>query len=439
MSPSEDETEPLSTVETLVDRLDTESETETVAAELARTYVGNTECFGEEGLLSDEQIETLLPYMDAPDPRVRGHITAVVRQSLMLKLFYAESPVGSTWPANYVLDRADDEDWRVRQTALLPTFGDELAGVAVDGDDDGELGSRLASVLVERLDDPVATVRKRAGEILVGRGRRHDGYDSDTFAHAAELFLHHPSPDEAIPTLIVALSDSVDDVPSTRGRSPRHTVGSVLVALREHRPDLLEPYTEQLREMLGTDDEEVRIDVVEALGSVSPRTVESLCPVVDAAGLLLDAEREDRKIRAAETLDRVATDVPEWSSADQFPWDGSRFTDACIDGLQESYIDNCERAAELLGRWLGRLDEQDADRALSAIRSRATERPEHIISTLGGVLDHVQRRGATSRETEIIELLAEEAPDRASEEIERRGGATTFPDEITEAVRSADS
>ena len=172
-----------------------------------------------------------------------------------------------------LLQLAHDDDWRIRQTVLTPDFTDQLSITVARRNEDPDTRPResassptslhrtYAETLISRLDDPVAGVRRRVGEALIGMGSVMGPFD-----HDAELVLGHPDSAIAARKLIDVLSDPIDNIGGTgRGRSPRQAAGTVLTALSIHQSKWVRPHIGRLVETLNDEDPAVQLVALETL------------------------------------------------------------------------------------------------------------------------------------------------------------------------------
>lgn len=279
-------------VEELLTRLETSeeaSERRTAATELSKLVVDGQLWRGEEP--DETAIARVESHLDDEDPLIRGHVAGVLKWALLMgERTGLYGPIidypNHESAVNRLLDLASDEEWSIRQTVLEPRFIDELVRIIVAGSSSTEteeqpyedLHQRLAEILIERLDDSVAVVAKRAGTGLL----RDETWKDNTFDHAAGLVLAHPDPSTAVTALIESLCPSVSDTTTSdkKGHSPIHAAGSVLSALATHCPEWLLPHVDALVAALNSSDPAIRTDLIETVTPLledAPRAAGSVC------------------------------------------------------------------------------------------------------------------------------------------------------------------
>ncbi|RXK48555.1 HEAT repeat domain-containing protein [Halorientalis pallida] len=317
------------TLEELTLRLD-DGDDRAAAAERFAQRVLNEITLLED--LPEGAVDGLLGCLSADDPRARSHAVVVL---WFCRSFDSAPP--DLIPT--LVDCATDPDWRVRQAALNPRhLKHALDDVLPPDPIEAGLPERLASILVDRLDDPVPAVRKRAGELLVGRGP--DDRNPD-------LFLHHPDPEGAMSQVIDALADPVDNVTdSSRGRSPRRTAAELVAALSRERPALVEPHLDAIADHLDSEDEVVRTRLGVALvGLADGGTAVPTATVADAVEAIADG-------RPRQHLEDLAT------GAALAPEAVEPALDVLVRYLRSRWTGNRRTAADALGRLV-----RDTDRA----------------------------------------------------------------------------
>ncbi|MBZ6493364.1 hypothetical protein [Natrinema longum] len=449
--PSSDDDEP--SPETLVDRLEADDPAtrREAASALARRFLEEGRFYAAENLFDGETPEVIAAGLDDPDPEVRAHLAIVARRILGIRTFSEEGVYCGA--DGTLLDRylalADDEDWRVRQSVVHVGMFEELLKAAVaDESRPTDLQSRLSSVLVDRLDDPVAVIRKRAGELLVGDGGfgyAVRGYDEDAYDHGAAVFLRHPDPAGAVPVLIEALSDPVDGVTgrASRGRSPRHTAGTVLASLGTERPDLLEPHRDRLIDALDSPDDRVRVAVAAALAPSLDRWDDAVEPVEDAL-LALIRDGSDQQCRRGT---EIVVDTIEGSGRDALDRPAELAAAALDNTARILNRDSPEgtdyrtrsTVATAFSRALGFASKSQGRSALETVQVGVTAYPAKTQSVVPGVLAFVRECGATESAVEILAAVADDAPDAVREAGQAYDGPDEFPDSVTAVLEGVDT
>lgn len=301
--------------ETLVDELldGTDEARYEASRTLARHCIDN-EWWYEDGL-TPEQAEQFHPLLEVSDPIVRRHVAAVCVRTVRAHVNKEDGPLALNVHAPLVgqlVGLATSDDWRLRQTAVSPRFVDSLGRALAERDADGvsRRHEQIAEALVGCLVDPIDVVRKRAGESLAG------GQYSPPFGHAAGLIVAHPSPEEAVSTLVDALSDPVDETVcmGERARSPRQTSASVLAALGDERSEWLTPHLDSLGDALDTVEPAVCVELLDALSSGLGRaSVETIAQFARGISTVVDdpSATADERSRALTHAHRSVELAPE--------------------------------------------------------------------------------------------------------------------------------
>jgi hypothetical protein len=437
---SQSEGDPMTTVRESIDRIRDGDDPVAVAGELANVYAGNVECYGEEGVLDPDVVTLLIDEADCTDGRTRAHLLAVARQSLKMTFWCDRQTSEADTQVRRLLQYANDSDWRVRQAVLLPGFCHEVIEAAFENPDRWrDLGVELVTTLVARLDDPVDLVRKRAGGLLVG-DHRESGYvgttyDHDILDHAAEYYLWHPTPGEAVPQLIAALEQPVVSI--GKEQHPASTVGAVVLALSEREPAIVRGHESRLRELVTADDMYVRTVVIDALERVVDGTDGSLVPLLDGAMPILHHDEPMLQVRGAELVDRLDAALTTAADSVSVSWDERVFADACLATLELSSDSSTRREGySILERWSPRFADETASHVLDEIQTTVfrSEDPDQYVGTLGCLLALCRRRTPQDATLDIIKLLATEDPDHAYETFERLGGASAFPEDVSRII-----